>query len=233
MDAELVAIEQYFVRSRADMKIKAEDIKQPVNDLRAELEQTRAQLEKMRNDLTEASREFSAAGAASQSERSATVRYADLLKREQAVFQRARGRLGGGQQQQFDVINGVLTRADNVMQRLMQFDERVDAAAERRLVAIRERINAEKVELGAANQKLASVLTESQSVGGGLAQVMLGKVTDRFYDLVVQSDVGLVDVSWGIKDQKSTTLSKLINQQKLELKSVEEDFKSLLEEDKQ
>jgi hypothetical protein len=70
-------------------------------------------------------------------------------------------------------------------------------------------------------------------VGGGLAQAMLGKVTDRFYDIVVQSDVGLVDVSWGLKDQKSTNLSKLINQQKLELKGVEDDFKSLLEEEKQ
>ena len=59
------------------------------------------------------------------------------------------------------------------------------------------------------------------------------RVTDRFYDLVVQSDVGLVDVSWGLKDHKTGSLSKLINQQKLELKSVEDDFRSLLEEDKQ
>jgi hypothetical protein len=50
--------------------------------------------------------------------------------------------------------------------------------------------------------------------------------------VVVQTDVGLVDVSWGLKEQKSTALSKLINQQKLELQSVDDDFKSLLEEDK-
>jgi hypothetical protein len=35
-----------------------------------------------------------------------------------------------------------------------------------------------------------------------------------------------------LKDQKSTTLSRLINQQKMELKSVEDDFRSLLEEEK-
>ena len=69
-------------------------------------------------------------------------------------------------------------------------------------------------------------------MGGGLALAMLSKVTDRFYDLVVQSDVGLVDVAWGLKDQRTSTVSKLINQQKLELKTVEEDFRPLLEEDK-
>jgi hypothetical protein len=61
---------------------------------------------------------------------------------------------------------------------------------------------------------------------------MLSKIADRFYDLVVQSDVGLVDVAWGLKDERTSAVSKLINQQKMELKSVEDDFRSLLEEEK-
>jgi hypothetical protein len=108
----------------------------------------------------------------------------------------------------------------------------VDAVAERRIATIRERLIAERAELLAVNGKLGGVLTESQSVGGGLASVMLAKVTDRFYDLVAQSDVGIVDVAWGLKDQKTSTVSKLVSQQKLELKSVEDDFRSLLEEEK-
>jgi hypothetical protein len=90
----------------------------------------------------------------------------------------------------------------------------------------------EKADLMAANAKLGGILTESQSLGGGLAFAMLSKVTDRFYDLVVQSDVGLVDVAWGLKDARTSTVSKLINQQKLELKTVDEDFRALLEEEK-
>jgi len=115
---------------------------------------------------------------------------------------------------------------------LMAFDARLDAAAERRLGDIPEKLSQEKTELAVVNSKLGGVLSESQTVGGGLAQAMLGKVTDRFYELVVESDVGMVDVAWGLKDQKSTTLSKLINQQKQERKAVEDDFRSLLEEEK-
>jgi len=41
---------------------------------------------------------------------------------------------------------------------------------------------------------------------GGLAYGMLSKIADRFYDLVVQSDVGLVDVAWGLKDERTSAV---------------------------
>jgi TolA-binding protein/archaellum component FlaC len=232
MDAELVAIEQYYIRSKADQKIQPEALRQPVAELRGEIEQLRQAVDRVRNDLSDAAREFSAAGAAAASERSSTVRLAEIMKREQDVYARVRGSLNASQQRELDVIYGVLTRADGIQARLLEVDGRIDAAADRRLVTIATALSAEKSELATVSTKLGGVLGESQSVGGGLAQTMLGKVTDRFYDVVVQSDVGLVDVSWGLKDQKSTALSKLVNQQKIELKSVEEDFRSLLEEDK-
>jgi TolA-binding protein len=232
MDAELVAIEQYFIRSKAEQKIRPEDLKQPVGELRSSIDGMRAQLEKVRNDIVEATREFGAAGAAASSERVATVRLTDLMKREQDIYNRVRSQLGGGDQRELDRVYSVLQRADGVHGVLMAFDARLDAAADRRLGDIRERLDHEKTELALVTSKLGGVLSESQTVGGGLAQVMLGKATDRFYELVVQSDVGEVDVAWGLKDQKSQTLSKLINQQKLERKAVEDDFRSLLEEEK-
>ena len=79
-------------------------------------------------------------------------------------------------------------------------------------------------------EKLASLTNESQTVGGGLAETIVARVKDRFYDLTVKSDVGLIDVSWGLKDSKTENLSKLITQQKLELKALDEDFRALLEE---
>jgi hypothetical protein len=186
----------------------------------------------VRNDLADAGREFGAGGAAASSERTSTVRLADIMKREQDVYQRGRERLSGGDQRSMDVVYGILSRVDVIQTHLVDFDGKVDATADRRLAVIKQNISAEKAELAEVTGKLGGVLSESQNVGGGLATAMLGRVTERFYDVVVQSDVGLVDVSWGLKDQKSTNLSKLINQQKLELKSVDEDFHSLLEEEK-
>jgi hypothetical protein len=108
----------------------------------------------------------------------------------------------------------------------------VDAVAQKRMAELQRKLSDEKKALETAKDKLTGILGESQSLGGGLAYSMLSKIADRFYDLVVQSDVGLVDVAWGLKDERTNAVSKLINQQKMELKSVEDDFRSLLEEEK-
>ena len=137
-----------------------------------------------------------------------------------------------GDQSAFDAIAGVLARADAVQAKLAELDGRVDAAAQKRRAELKRQLTAEKGDLDSAKDKLTGILGESQSLGGGLAYAMVSKVTDRFYDLVVQSEVGMVDVAWGLKDERTSAVSKLINQQKLELKSVEDDFHSLLEEEK-
>jgi tetratricopeptide (TPR) repeat protein/bacterioferritin (cytochrome b1) len=231
MEAELVAIEQYYIYSRAEQKIRAEELKQPVADLRTEIAEARALLEKLRNEIVEAGQEAAIAGTAGVGERAATVRLTELLKREQEILERARSAMSGRAQQEMSAYLSILRRADGIQSRLLDFDRRVDQMADKRLVSVKEQIAAEKTNLEAVSGKLAAVLTEGQSVGGGLAQAMLTKVTDRFYDLTVQSDVGLIDVSWGLKDTRTKKLSELINQQKLELKALDDDFRSLLEEE--
>jgi hypothetical protein len=154
------------------------------------------------------------------------------MKKERAVFQGARARLSADDQHDFDAMASLLERADGVQAHLAELDGKIEASAQRRLGELKQQLLAEKNNLQAANAQLGGIVSESQSLGGGLAFAMLSKATDRFYDLVVQSDVGLVDVAWGLKDQRTSTVSKLINQQKLELKTIEEDFRPLLEEEK-
>ena len=232
MEAELVAIEQYFIRSRSDQKIKPEDLAQPVESLRQVINDLRDANERLRNEIAEAAHEATIGVATGDRDRNAIAMLMAVMKRERDVFAGARARLSPSEQNDFDAIAGILARADDVQGRLAEFDKRVDEAAVKRIAELKVKIDRERGELEAASRSLGKILSESQSVGGGLAQAMLSKITDRFYELVVQSDVGLVDVAWGLKDARTNAVSKLINQQKLELKSVEEDFHSLLEEDK-
>ena len=232
MEAELVAIEQYFIRSRGDQKIKPQDLVQPVAGMRDTISELRASNDRIRNNIAEAAREAQVAVATGDSERGAIAVLVDSQKKERGLYQGVRPRLSGGSQRDFDNTAGILERADAVQAQLVQIDGRIEGVAQRRLGELKNQLVAEKRELEAASSKLGGIVAESQNLGGGLAFAMLSKVTDRFYDLVVQSDVGLVDVAWGLKDERTSTVSKLINQQKLELKSVEEDFRALNEEEK-
>ena len=232
MEAELVAIEQYFIRSRSDQKIKSEDLTQPVAGLRQVIGELRESNEHVRNEIAEAAREATVAAATGDSDRNAIALLMAVMKREREVFQGARLRLSPSDQNDFDAIANILARADGVQAKLAELDTRVDAAAQKRMAVLKGKLTEEKKGLETAKDRLTGILSESQSLGGGLAYAMLSKIADRFYDLVVQSDVGLVDVAWGLKDERTSAVSKLINQQKMELKSVEDDFHSLLEEEK-
>ena len=161
-----------------------------------------------------------------------TVRLGDLLKKEQDIQARAKVRLPADSRLQVDRAAAVLARADAIDRSLAEFDRRIDVQAEIRLEKVRGYIAAEKEELRLAGTKLGGVLGESQAVGGGLAQAMFGKVAERFYDLVVRSDVGIIDVAWGLKDQKTQEVTKLTTQKNLEIRALDEDFKKLLEEEK-
>jgi chromosome segregation ATPase len=232
MDAELVAIEQYFIKSRADQKIRPEDLLTPVAGLKEAIAELRASNDHIRNAIAEAAREAAVTAATGDAERGAIGFLVASMKKERAIYQLVRPRLSGAAQRDFEAIATILARADAVQADLAGLDARIEAAAQKRLGELKEQLVAERGELKAASTKLGGIVSESQSLGGGLAFAMLSKVTDRFYDLVVQSDVGLVDVAWGLKDSRTTTVSKLINQQKLELKTLEEDFRPLLQEDK-
>ena len=60
-----------------------------------------------------------------------------------------------------------------------------------------------------------------------LGLVLFGdpKVAKRFYDVVVKSDVGIVDVAWALKDSATRETAKLVSERKRELKLLDDEFK--------
>jgi len=232
LEAQLVAIEQYYRSSRTEQKIRPEDIQQPIKDLRSTVDNLRNTHDKIREEISDAVREDTAAGGAGQIEHDAGVRLTDLLRQEEEVQARAKYRLPGAQQQEVDRMNGVLSRADAIGKQVDEFNKRVDKQVDTRLETVKGYLASEKEELAKATTKLGEVVTESQSLGGGLAQAMFTRVADRFYDLVVRSDVGIIDVAWGLKDQKTQAVTKLTNLKNLELRALDEDFKKVMEDDK-
>lgn len=231
LEAELVAIEQYYQHSKTEQKVTPADVKRQADEVRRTISELRAKSDVLRGQVEDAARQNTAAGAAGEGERYAVIRLSDLIKEEAEIMRNARDKMPPGDQQNFDRMITILARADEVQRNVAAFDDRVDKAAEVRLATLREGLEAERGNLKSAEEKLTALTTESQDVGGGLAQTIVGRVKDRFYDVVVQSDVGLIDVAWGLKDDKTEKLSKLITQQKNELKALDEDFRDILEQE--
>jgi tetratricopeptide (TPR) repeat protein len=232
MEAQLVAIENYYRVSRSEQKIRPEDIREPVRDMRTTIEQLRGLHDKLREAIADARRDATAAGGIGEVERETTKKLSDTLQRELAIEKGAMVRLTGSDRLQVERMMDLLSRCDSIEQQIHAFDQRIDTQVNARLEKVMGYLAAGKEELAAASGKLGAIMEASKSMGGGLAQAMFTKVADKFYDLVVRSDVGIIDVSWGLKDQKTSVVTKLTNQKNLELKALDEDFRKVLEDEK-
>ena len=232
MEAQLVAIENYYRVSRSEQKIRPEDIREPVRDMRTTIEQLRGLHDKLREAIADARRDATAAGGIGEVERETTKKLSDTLQRELAIERGAMVRLTGSDRLQVERMMDLLSRCDAIEQQLRGFDQRIDTQVNARLEKVLGYLAAGKEELAAASGKLGAIMEASKSMGGGLAQAMFAKVADKFYDLVVRSDVGIIDVAWGLKDSKTQEVTRLTTEKNLEVRAVDEDFKKLLEDEK-
>jgi hypothetical protein len=203
-----------------------------VRDVRTTIEELRGIHDKLRDAIAEARRDATAGGGIGEFERETTKKLSGTLQREFEIEKRAMARLTGNDRVQVERMVDLLSRCDAIEKQLYEFDKRVDTQVASRLELVNHYLAAGKEELTRASEKLGGIVEASKTMGGGLAQAMFTKVADKFYDLVVRSDVGIIDVSWGLKDQKTQAVTRLTNQKSLELKALDEDFRKVLEEDK-
>jgi tetratricopeptide (TPR) repeat protein len=232
LEAQLVAVEQYYRVSRSEQKIRPEDIEAPVRDMRTTIDDLRAMHDKLREAIADAAHDAATSGAADQAERASAQKLSEVLRKEMEIERSAAARLGGGDRAQVDRINNLLARCDAIDVQIADFDKRVEGQVGVRIATVSRYLSGAKEQLAVASQKLGAVLDQSKALGGGLAQAMFTRVAEKFYDLVVRSDVGIIDVSWGLKDQKTQAVTKLTSLKNLELKALDEDFRKVLEDDK-
>ncbi len=232
LEAQLVAVEQYYRVSRSEQKIRPEDMEGPVRDMRTTIDDLRAMHDKLREAIADAAHDAATSGAADQAERASAQKLSEVLRKEMEIERAAAARLGGADRAQVDRINDLLARCDAIDAQIADFDKRVEGQVGVRIATVSRYLSGAKEQLAVASQKLGAVLDQSKALGGGLAQAMFTRVAEKFYDLVVRSDVGIIDVSWGLKDQKTQAVTKLTSLKNLELKALDEDFRKVLEEDK-
>jgi hypothetical protein len=96
--------------------------------------------------------------------------------------------------------------------------------------AIKEKVLAETGRLKDYDGEVAKVSGNARDLVGTIAFESFKRVRRQFYDLVLKADVGLVDVAWTRKQDKTTQIQNLAKQKEKEVKGLEEDFKEVRKE---
>jgi hypothetical protein len=188
--------------------------------LQTELERTRAKLADERNNVA-----TSVAG-----EELIRQQFYEVLQKEHSLVASFAGRLP-------EDVGALMTRVQEVRERTDGLRNRVTTAKnvlrgqlERRGRVIRDKVRAEQRLLTQYDTEVANVSGDARNLVGRIAYDSFRRVRQQFYDLVLKGDVGVVDVAFTRKQDKTVEIQKLSAQKDQELRNLERDFKEVLKD---
>lgn len=156
--------------------------------------------------------------------------YAQSLEYERQLLAQARRGLSSEGQR-------VLLRADVVRADAAALRERVTRSKTivRERVAqkaqkLREQVLFEQQLVETYRTETVAVTGETRNLVGRIAFDSFKRVRQSFYDLVLKADVGVVDVSFQRKQDKTSEIQKLASQKDRELKQLDDEFKEVLKD---
>lgn len=196
---------------------------QTLMDLQAELTATRARLADQRN----------AAATSLAGEQTIRAGYAEALRREHEVLSAAEARLSPDAASTLHKAHEVRGRADALRARVATARGVLHTRLETRGRAIREKVVAEQELLNRYEAEVASVTGDARNLVGRIAYESFRRVRQQFYDLVLKADVGVVDVAFTEKQDKTTEIQKLSAQKDKALRELDAEFRDVLVEEGQ
>ncbi len=233
MKAQLSAMEEWI---RNNTK-KLEGREEAVRDFREELRRGWATANQLQADLDDLSTQLSTdkarAGLDSDTlsqEDKLKKQYTKAIAKERALSEQIHGRLGPEGTAQINRINDLRLRADKLRRRLRTIDEDIDTRVKKKAAELRVKAQEEEAHLDGFEKALAKLDGESQNLAGEVAYKSLERVRQRFYKLVLDAEIGVLDVAWSRKQEKTKAIKDLGKKLGAERKRLHEEFKSVLQE---
>jgi hypothetical protein len=178
------------------------------------------ELTQLRQDLRDEKGRIGVADERAAEESRLRQRYREVVGRERALY----AQLGGSA----STFLSLLERADGIDRRLEQYTTRLYQVVDDRLAPYVRILNAERKNVGDQRVALGTTAPEAREVAGVVAYENIRAVRQRFYELVVRSEVGVVDVAWARKQEKTDAVGRLVRQQKRHLKELDTEFRDVL-----
>ncbi len=167
------------------------------------------------------------AGTALEGAKAVVEAYEDALAKERSVASRV-GDLSETKQdllRNLEVIrSGVIEDGGRVVRLLDDIERR---GSQRRQV-LRDQVSKELARLEEYESDVRYVGESTRDLVGRIAFESVGAIRRHFYDLVLRSDVGIIDVAWAEKSSQSTRIQEMVEEQDQELQDLDRRFREVL-----
>jgi Tetratricopeptide repeat len=120
-------------------------------------------------------------------------------------------------------------RAMKVAEELDQTTRQIDAVVDTGLAEVKGLLAQESGKAAAYRGELEAYEAESRELGGRVLGPTFKSVKDKFYDIVIRTDVGNVDVAWSQKEDTDDDLKRFNLSRQRELKQLRDEFRDILD----
>lgn len=215
VEAQLAAIRKY-VRDTSKVEGPTQKDEAAENQVRAELDHARELRQEVQalEALLDAERIQVGVNdyAAGEDDRIRT-RYLAALEAE-ARWLAANGSSTAGERQRIIALD----------ERITSFLRRATTLVDERVGEIKRQLDRERVNVGSYDGALIAYRGETESLGGAIAARSFKHVLARIDEVVLEADIGLVDVAWKQKEDKSQQISDLLERRRADLEVLDKSF---------
>jgi len=120
-------------------------------------------------------------------------------------------------------------RALAISDQLQQTELKVDSIVDKALGDAKVALQQERTNVDAYKRELAEYELESRAIGGTILGSSFKSVKAKFYDVIVRTDVGAIDVVWSQKEDADDDFKRLNLSRSRELKLITDEFKDILD----
>ncbi|MGC6416623.1 MAG: tetratricopeptide repeat protein [Bradymonadia bacterium] len=212
VEAQLVAMKKY-IGDAANAGQKGPALANLRREF-AEAKQVKAQIEALVDTIDREKLSVGISDAASANDEQIYVRFRDALAREtQYLMERGLLRQRGLYDQSL-VLYSQIQKFRSDAQRII--DERV--------AEYRAMLRSERSKLGLFTTELVQQESSTRALGGAIAARTFLNVLNKIANVVIEADIGMVNIAWKRKYDKSNEISKVVEKQGDELKRLQSLF---------
>lgn len=231
--AQLVAIRKFVDDTRPQrkgQKSATEDEKaflERVTNEQNGIDATLAEIDDLRKNLAA---ERNNADKAVSGEDALRRKYAAVLDQERTIYNQLRAGLSEDSRRLLGRIDVIRADADALRDRVNRAKGTIRERVQRRAQKLRDQVLAEATLLDGFSRDTDAITGETRNLVGRIAFDSFRRVQKSFYDLVLKADVGVVDVSFQRKQDKTSEIQKKSAAKDRELKQLDEEFKEVLKD---
>lgn len=230
--ATLVALERYVEQEKAAGRGPANifEARKAIEELKNEITAMSTELDDLRRAAVLAKDEAGTGDEVAMRARQLRAQLRTALSAEHDYMTRFATQLNGADRTKAQKIATMMRTSGSVTDKLDKVQDTVDQIVEYALTDVRSSLVEEKTRLAAYKREFVEYEAESRVLGGDILEISFKVVKDKFYDVIIRSDIGVIDVSWSQKESIDELAARLGLDKLREMRTLREEFRDIIED---